>query len=967
MAKRYRIALTAALALMVLGAVWLLRSQPGTSPVPRAARITPAARFAISDVSAQPSAASDPVPDAGRKPTEKLAKDFVRPQALGSDPPASLSRVAVTGTSASALRARSRELGIRVVRSLPQLDVVVVESASSGRSADELAAKLRLAGISSTPAQPVYPAIRPNDTYFANQWGFENTGQSGGTAGADSKAYAAWDWARGDGVVVAVTDTGVDFSAADLAGKAWTNPGEIAGNGLDDDGNGYVDDVNGYDLLNGDGTVFDLGNGDQHGTHVAGTIAASTNNGAGVAGMGWNAKVMSLKFLGQHEGSDIDGAAAIVYAVDNGADVINASWGGTVYSPILENAVSYAAAHDVLVVCAAGNNGANSDTTPFYPASLPETNVVSVAALDRTNALASFSNRGASSVDLGAPGVAVLSTVPRWAAGLLIDDAPFKAVYLPFQAESIANATTRNQVISKAMAELATSTANPVLLVDDSWGSLTTAYEPADRRRNIYLSSLSAAGYNNVSVWSTSASGTPSAADMSGKTVVWFTGASTFAIPSVWPLIETHGTLTTAERTQVGAFLDGGGRLFISSGDLAYEMSYLAATKGTLTWFRNYLHARFLADDPGLYTVLGRSSTIYAGMSWTIDDWLRYSDGCDDVGPYDGQATALALWPHDYVYMDGTSMASPHVAGTVALMKSRMPSLTGAQLKQRLLATADPVASLAGLSVSGGRLDTAEAVGVLEAPSGLRAWPSAADSIRIAWTNPTTPDFAYTRVLSRVGTDPVGPSDPAATVVYEGVATSAAASGLTAGDQLHVAAFARSNLGGWSAAALTSATVPAAGSGVPIPVGTNVEVTTQGVTLTFPSVTEPGWLSITRIPPAKQPPAATRWIADGYYEIHPVGSFTYPVDIDLPYQPTAISGRESKLRLYHDTGTWQDVTVSVDTAANVVHARTSSFSEFGLGEPVGVNVEASAELPYWSWLLLALLVAAAVRWKRVRV
>lgn len=969
MQRRAFIAIAAAIAALAIGAAIVMLSVPSdstVSPVPAALSFD-APLSAVSTSTASVAAAARDARRAPRTGSRRLAKAIGRSVGSGEADAAGVRRVAVRDVGASTLRARGRELGLRVVRAVPQLGIVVVEPLGQRASATDLAERLRSAGISSvTPATPVYPAVRPNDQYFDLQWGFENSGQNTGTVGADSKATSAWDWSRGDGTVVAVVDTGVDFSAVDLASKAWHNADEIAGNGIDDDSNGYIDDTVGWDYLNDDSGVFDMGDGDQHGTHVAGTAGARTNDSMGAAGMGWNAKIMSLKFLGTHQGSDIDAASAIVYAVDNGADVINASWGGTVRSQLVADAITYAAAHDVLVVAAAGNAGANTDTTPFYPASLPATNIVSVAALDRNDALPSFSNRGATSVDLGAPGAEVLSSVPRWGAGLLVDDAPFKAVYLPFQVESITTSTVRAEVFTKAMAELATATANPVLLVDDSWGSRTTAYEPATRRRNIYLSLLSGAGYSNVTTWSTDVSGTPSAAYMSGKTVVWFTGASTFAIPSVWPLIETHGTLTTAERAQVGAYLDGGGRLLISSGDLAFEMSYLAATKGTLTWFRNYLHARYLADDPGLYDIIGRASTIYDGMSWVVEDYLRYSDGTDDIGPYDGAATVLAVWPHDFIEMNGTSMAAPHVSGTIALMKSRMPALTAAELKQRLLAATDPIASLAGLTVTGGRLDAAEAVGTIDAPADLRAWPIGVGTLQVAWRNPATADFDYTRVLSRIGTDPAGPDDPDAVTLYEGPGEAAGHGGLALGDEVHYAAFSRSKLGGWSPASRLTTVVAEPGPGVPIPVGSDVSVTYQGVTLTFPSVTATGWLSITRIPPTKSPPAEMRWLRDGYYEIHPVGVFAVPVDIDLPYTANFVAGREVQLKVYHDVGSWSDVTVAVNDGADTIRARTASFSEFAIAEAAPLQINASAELPWPAYAATLLALVGATRYERRR-
>src|SRR3989442_13327689 len=176
-------------------------------------------------------------------------------------------------------------------------------------------------------------SVAPNDPYFTggSLWGLNNTGQSGGTVDADIDAPEAWDVARGDGsVVVGIIDSGVDYNHPDLAANVWTNPGEIPGDGRDNDGNGYVDDVHGWDFFNHDNDPMD-DNG--HGTHVAGTIAASGNNGTGVVGVNWNAKVLPLKFMGAGgSGYLSDAVAAINYATNlrtRGVNirVTNNSWG----------------------------------------------------------------------------------------------------------------------------------------------------------------------------------------------------------------------------------------------------------------------------------------------------------------------------------------------------------------------------------------------------------------------------------------------------------------------------------------------------------------------------------------------------------------------------------------------------------------------------------------------------------------
>ena len=206
-----------------------------------------------------------------------------------------------------------------------------------------------------------------------------------------------------------MVDTGVAYKHPDLAGNAWKNPGDPV-NGLDDDGDGFSDDVFGADFFANDSNPDDDGG---HGTHVAGIIGAQGNKAIGVTGVNWDVNVMSLKFLDENgEGNTADAANAIDYAVAHGARVVNASWGGPSFSQALYGAIRRAGERGTLVVGAAGNEGVNADSRPDYPAAFDLPNIVSVAATDRTDRLLDFSNYGAKSVDLGAPGDDITSTVP---------------------------------------------------------------------------------------------------------------------------------------------------------------------------------------------------------------------------------------------------------------------------------------------------------------------------------------------------------------------------------------------------------------------------------------------------------------------------------------------------------------------------------------------------------------------------
>ncbi len=256
-------------------------------------------------------------------------------------------------------------------------------------------------------AEPNYivrAAVMPNDTNFNDLWGLHNTGQTGGTSDADIDAPEAWNTTTGsDQVIVGIVDSGIDYNHSDLKPNIWTNPDEIPGNGVDDDNNGYIDDIHGWDFANNDNDPMD---DNSHGTHVAGTIGAVGNNSLGVVGINWNVRLMALKFLDANGSGAIVGAVkAIEYATIMGAHLTNNSWVGSQPSLSLRNAV----AAGPLCVAAAGNSGVRR---PYWPAAYSLDNVISVAATDYNDDLAGFSNYGSRWVDLAAPGVGIISTIP---------------------------------------------------------------------------------------------------------------------------------------------------------------------------------------------------------------------------------------------------------------------------------------------------------------------------------------------------------------------------------------------------------------------------------------------------------------------------------------------------------------------------------------------------------------------------
>ncbi len=305
-------------------------------------------------------------------------------------------------------------LGLEVVSEIDEIGVVVLRAADV-TTVDRAIEGLERAGFGGRVERDVVMRITrtPNDPSFPMLWGLRNTGSSSGVAGADVDAESAWNLGTGSReVVVAVVDTGLDVGHPDIAANAWVNEGEIRGNRVDDDGNGYVDDINGWNFLTGSPAVYTPLSGDTHATHVAGTIAAAGDNGVGVTGVAWRARVMALPFLDSNDGGNAsDAAKAILYAINNGADVINCSFSGT-YSSTLNAAILEAAKRGVIVVAAAANDKSDIDRSPVFPASTPATNVVAVVATTRTDALAAFSNWGAATCDIGAPGQDIFSTIP---------------------------------------------------------------------------------------------------------------------------------------------------------------------------------------------------------------------------------------------------------------------------------------------------------------------------------------------------------------------------------------------------------------------------------------------------------------------------------------------------------------------------------------------------------------------------
>jgi len=609
---------------------------------------------------------------------------------------------------------------------------------TGGLTADQLVGKLREAGLVTRADTTKRFSAATNDPRFGQQWALENTGQEGGTAGADIEATGAWSTTTGSkSVIVAVVDTGVDIGHPDLKNEIWTNTREIPNNDVDDDGNGYADDVHGYDFANGDGTVYDREEGDEHGTHVAGIIGAEGNNSIGVSGVNQHVTIMPVKGLnGFGEGDDYSLAQAMKYAVDNGANVINASWGGYDYSDVLKDACDYAASHGVIVSAAAGNDANDNDQWGFYPAAFDSATIVSVAATDRNDKLADFSNYGADSVDLAAPGVDVMSTLPDDLTGVFADRPGYKAMFLAFAPEVLQPEGVANDIIGRSIKQAEPTTSTPVLVVDDSMPLMTG--ETPGTRLKVYTDALDAAGYENVDSWSTEVLGSPTAADLWGKTVVWFTGKASYGWYEPWTLDEN-------DRAALSVFLDGGGSFVLASGEAATEDMWQAEEGADVGqseepgvpgegpsdapgFIAKYFGVTALDYIPWTNEIQGAPGTDFESIDATIPaNYMTPSEDSKDWPTAADIIAAFAPWAKPaftaapYGAISGTSMAAPHVAGAAALIEAAHPGISADEVIARISNTVDRTDELSGKTAFGGRLNVNAA---LAAYPGRPSWIS---------------------------------------------------------------------------------------------------------------------------------------------------------------------------------------------------------------------------------------------------
>jgi len=330
-----------------------------------------------------------------------------------------------SGTTQEAIKRITAQFNDEVEDRIESVDGLEVIEDEDGSNADQVVAQYRNlpeveyaeanGSITLDQEESGPKHVHANDEMFAQQWGLDNTGQKNGQAGADIKAPRAWAVTKGsDQVVVAVLDSGVDYTHPDLVNNIWTRP-EIIKAYQDEDltSDGGVDDLHGFNVVEDNGDPMD-DNG--HGTHCAGIIGAEGGNRIGIAGVNWSVKIMPLRFMdGDGAGTTKDAIEAINYVIDRkragvNVRIISASWGSTARSRALEDVIRKAYDEGILFVAAAGNANSDNDQTPHYPSSYNLGNVISVAATNRNDQLTSFSNYGARSVHIAAPGEEIVST-----------------------------------------------------------------------------------------------------------------------------------------------------------------------------------------------------------------------------------------------------------------------------------------------------------------------------------------------------------------------------------------------------------------------------------------------------------------------------------------------------------------------------------------------------------------------------
>ena len=576
------------------------------------------------------------------------------------------------GVPASDRAAALGDQGATVKRSLPTARTVLAAippGETVPGAIGELEADPRVAWAEPNTYQ--HAAGLPNDPYLAEQWGLHNTGQTvngaAGAAGADIHAPEAWAKTTGSpDVKVAVVDSGINFDAPDLAPNIWRNPGESGGgretNGVDDDGDGFVDDWRGWDFVQQDNLPADNFG---HGTHVAGTIAARGDDGTGVAGVAWRASLIPVRVLDNRDvGVCSDVAAGLAYAVRAGARIANLSVGAGLPCQAERDVID--GAPNTLFVVAAMNDGLDVDATSVYPCAYPEPNIVCVAATDSRDQLAAFSNYGARSVDLAAPGVSILSPYLKFgpAQTLFSDD---------FESPLAGRWTTGGS--------------------PDSWtrSPFTGSHGGGYSLSNTLVGGYAKGGDN----WARLNTGL----DLSGKRDC---AASVWVQASLGDF-DLSRPLEDQDRLLAEVSPDG------STWGRRPEI-WVGTNPSFEQWVIDLSQLEGRANGGLRFHLITRNASASGGA--VLDDLRIFC-----VPPLTSSTGAR----DEYLFDWGTSMAAPHVAGAAALMLSLDPTLSAGELRRRLVASADPVTDLAGRTVSGGRLNAARALDPPPAPAPVQA------------------------------------------------------------------------------------------------------------------------------------------------------------------------------------------------------------------------------------------------------
>ncbi|MBN1223872.1 MAG: S8 family serine peptidase [Candidatus Aminicenantes bacterium] len=506
--------------------------------------------------------------------------------------------------------------------------------------------------------------VVPDDPRADELWGLHNTGQEGGVRDVDIDAPEAWKITRGSsGVIVAVIDTGIDYNHPDLIANLWTNPDETV-DGVDNDGNGYIDDIHGINAITASGDPMD---DHGHGTHCSGTIGAVGNNGTGIVGVNWEVRLMGMKFIdASGYGEDADAITCMDYIIDKKTTwsqnivAVNASWGGVDDNAALEEAITALGTAGVVFCASAGNDYTDNDVAPHYPSNYTCSNLISVTAVDRYGD--QYYNYGLTSVDLGAPGRSILSSVI--------------GQYIPQTGDPFYDDMESGDGLWKHGGTL-----DSWAITDAAAGGLESYWWDMDYGN--FWSDSPGIGYTHNVASGLAPLGTIDLSSYAGQPVyLSFEGGFQFDY------------FVSGDTARVEITDDGG-----SSWSTLADLSVLYFGYGYYYIKQDYaIPESYKTADFKFRFIITTDNTDYGYYGYRNKGWI-----IDNVG-------VGSNLTYDYESWNGTSMATPHVTGVVALIAARFPSETVAQRVARILNSTAPLASLSGLCVTGGLLNARNAL-----------------------------------------------------------------------------------------------------------------------------------------------------------------------------------------------------------------------------------------------------------------